>query len=75
MWIVRIIGGAKNEKNISTQEASKSEGARLQKENGYKVRQKDSCFKKKKRQKVFDCINFVIPGKKCNGFLPFLTLL
>ena len=63
------------EKNISTKEASEIKGTRLQKKNGYKVRQKDFGFKKKKRQKVFDCINFVIPGKKCNGFLPFLTLL
>ena len=65
----------KSEKNISTKEASESKGTRLQKENGYKVRQKDFIFKKKKRQKVFDCVSFVINGKKCNSFLPFLSLL
>lgn len=45
-----------NEDDISTEEASQSQGAWLQKENGNKVGQKDFSFKKTKGQKVFNCV-------------------
>jgi hypothetical protein len=50
-------GGAKNyENDISAEKASESKGSWLQSQNGYKVRQKGSCVKTRKRQK--DSYNF-----------------
>lgn len=45
-----------NEDDISTEEASQSQGTWFQKENGNKVGQKDFSFKKTKGQKIIDCV-------------------
>src|SRR5699024_1158263 len=56
------------EDDISAEEAPESEGARLQKENGYKIGKKDFSFKKTKGQKVFDGVSGLISGKKLRAF-------
>jgi hypothetical protein len=45
-----------NAQNLSTQKASEKEGARLQKENGYRRRQKRTEEKTRKRQKKIDLL-------------------
>ena len=45
-------GGAENAQNIPAQEETETEGARLQKENGYRRRQKRTQEKTRKRQKA-----------------------
>lgn len=45
-----------HENDISAEEASAFKGAWLQKENGYKVRQKGIGCQKKKGQKVLNCV-------------------
>ena len=59
------------ENDISAEKASEIKGTRFQKKNVNSLRQKDFSNEKEKRQKVFDCISFVIPGKKCLAFCLF----
>ena len=46
-----------NENDISAEEASESQRARLQKKNGYEIGQKDFSFEKTEGQKIINCVN------------------
>ena len=52
-----------DENDISAEKASESQGARLQKKNGYKIRQKDFIFKKTEGQKIVDCVKCISVGR------------
>ena len=56
------------ENDISAEETPESKGARLQKENGYKIGQKNFGFEKTKGQKVLDGVSGSISGKKLRAF-------
>ena len=74
--LIFIAGRCKTHENdISAEEASAFKGTWLQKENGYKIRQKGIGSQKKKGQKVLNCVsNFMSSEAKSAGvpaFLPF----
>ena len=54
-----------DENDISAEEASESQGARLQKKNGNKIGQKDFIFEKTEGQKIADRVKKYIGRAAC----------